>query len=225
VWNPLLGVIANAGRGDWLCPDLPGHGGSAWRATYSVGELAAAVAPLLADDVPTFVIGHSLGVYIGLALASGWFSARIGGVLGIGPKVNWTDAEIQMMREFAARPARTYDAERDAIERYRKVSGLIGAQSSDAGLLARGTARTEQGFRLAQDPRTHSVVGASFASLVSSARCPVLLARGEHDSMVSLGELRAHCDAALDIPGAGHNAHVDDPAAVLALAARLRNEP
>ena len=35
--------------------------------------------------------------------------------------------------------------------------------------------------------------------------------------MVSLEELRAHAREAHDIPGTGHNAHVEDPRAVLGL--------
>jgi pimeloyl-ACP methyl ester carboxylesterase len=35
--------------------------------------------------------------------------------------------------------------------------------------------------------------------------------------MVSLEELRRHAPVACDIPGAGHNAHVTHPHAVLAL--------
>lgn len=204
-------------------PDLPGHGGSTWRATYSVGELAAALAPIIADSVPTIVIGHSLGTYVGLALASGWFGVRVAAVLGVGPKVNWTERDLKSMRELAERPTRTYTAEGEAIERYRKVSGLNGATASHLELLARGITCVDQEFRLAQDPRTFGVAGASFGSLMSGACCPVLLARGEHDPMVSLMELKMHCDEAVDIARAGHNAHVDDPAAILKLAACLAN--
>ncbi len=45
----------------------------------------------------------------------------------------------------------------------------------------------------------------------------MILARGERDPMVSLEELRAHTLQAHDIPGTGHNAHVEDPRAVLGL--------
>jgi len=49
----------------------------------------------------------------------------------------------------------------------------------------------------------------------------VLLARGEHDPLVSLQELQTHAPRAQDIPGAGHNVHVEDPAAVVALLEQL----
>ena len=83
--------------------------------------------------------------------------------------------------------------------------------------LERGVTHGTEGFRLAQDPRTFSVGGAPFATLVASADARILLARGECDSMVSLEELRAHQAGARDIVGAGHNAHVEDPQAVVTL--------
>jgi pimeloyl-ACP methyl ester carboxylesterase len=39
--------------------------------------------------------------------------------------------------------------------------------------------------------------------------------------MVSLQELRMHAPQACDIPGAGHNAHIEDPGAVVALLEQL----
>ena len=83
--------------------------------------------------------------------------------------------------------------------------------------LLRGVLHAPEGWRLTQDPSTFAVAGAPFASLVSSSQAPVALARGEHDPMVSLEELRAHARLAYDIPGAGHNVHVEDPRAVLGL--------
>ncbi|HEY3852711.1 MAG TPA: hypothetical protein VGL87_17205, partial [Steroidobacteraceae bacterium] len=83
--------------------------------------------------------------------------------------------------------------------------------------LARGVLHTPGGWRLAQDPGTFAVAGAPFASLASAAQTPLVLARGERDPMVSFEELRAHAHRAYDIRGGGHNAHVEDPRAVLGL--------
>ena len=45
-------------------------------------------------------------------------------MLGIGPKIAWTDADLQGVRDLATRPPRDFATEAEAIERYRKVSGL-----------------------------------------------------------------------------------------------------
>lgn len=217
VWSGVGERIERTGWGEWIAPDLSGHGRSDWQELYSVGQLAAALAEVVRDRQELFVIGHSLGVYVGLALASGWFKVGVAGVIGIGPKVAWTEADIAGMNDFAARPVRWFSSEPEARARFRKVSGLDEKVAPGEEYLARGVVQAAEGFRLAQDPRTFAVGGAPFDSLTQSARCPVILARGEHDWMVSLDQLRAHRDDALDLPGLGHNAHVEDPDAVVAL--------
>ena len=59
-------------------------------------------------------------------------------------------------------------------------------------------------------------------ALLRSAGCDVLLARGESDAMVSLADLRALQKDAVQLGGLGHNAQVEDPAAVLELVERMR---
>ena len=223
VWRSVGRALQERGTMRWLAADLGGHGGSDWQSSYSVGQLAAQLAELLQQQQirELFVVGHSLGAYVGLALASGWFGIAVRGVLGIGPKISWPAADVQAARELAARPLRWYPAEEEAWTRYRRVSGLTADIAANEEWLARGAVQAESGWRLAQDPRTFSVAGAPFASLAASATAPVLLARGERDSMVSLQELRVHAPQARDIPGAGHNAHIEDPAAVVALLEQL----
>jgi hypothetical protein len=42
--------------------------------------------------------------------------------------------------------------------------------------------------------------------------------------MVTLDQLRSHCAAALEIPGTGHNVHVEAPGSIVALSERLIGE-
>ena len=225
VWRNVCRELDSRGDGEWLVLDLPGHGGSSALPRYSVGALASAVAQSLDPDRPYQVIGHSLGAYVGLALASGWFGVRIASMLGIGPKIEWSEADVASMAELARKPARIFADEAEARSRYRKVSGLDVRVAPDAALIARGVVPTEGGFRLATDPRAALVAGAPFATLAASAQCPVLLARGASDPMVTLDQLRTHCAAvAIEIPGTGHNAHVESPGSIVALSERLASE-
>ena len=226
VWKGVTRALQPRATVRWLAPDLSGHGGSGWQPFYSVGQMAAEVAAAVADESgELFVVGHSLGAYVGLALASEWFGIEVRGVLGIGPKIAWPTADLQAARELAARPVRWYATAEEAWARYRRVSGLGADIAPGDESLARGTIHAEQGWRLAQDPRSFAVAGASFASLATSAAARVLLARGEHDPMVSLRELRMHDARACDISGAGHNAHIEDPRAVAALLEQLLEDP
>src|SRR5262249_913090 len=159
-----------------------------------------------------FIVGHSLGAYVALALASGWFGIAVRGVLGIGPKISWPPADVQAAQELASRPVRWYATEEEAWTRYRRVSGLGADIAPGQEWLARGAVKAESGWRLAQDARTFAVAGAPFVSLAASATAPVLLARGEHDPLVSLQELRMPRLQAHRIPDPGPHAHVEGPA-------------
>jgi len=222
VWTSVSRALQEHGGFCWVAADLSGHGASDWQPFYSVGQLAAELAGGVRESPELFIVGHSLGAYVGLALASGWFGVEVRGVLGIGPKISWPPEDLQVARELAARPVRWYGSAEDAWTRYRRVSGLAPEIAPGEECLARGAIRGEHGWRLAQDPRTFAVAGAPFASLAASARAPVLLARGEHDQMVTLEELRRHAARACDIPGVGHNAHLENPRAVVALLEQLR---
>ena len=217
VWIGVREALQQHGGPRWVAADLGGHGGSDWQPFYSVAQLAAQIAPLIPPGSAPLIIGHSLGAYVGLALASGWFGVRVAGVLGIGPKIAWPEVDLKAARDFAARPVRCYPTEEEAVDRYRRVCGLSEAIAPGRAALARGLVHTPGGWRLAQDPVTFAAAGAPFASLASAAHARVVLARGELDPMVSLEELRRHAPVACDIPGAGHNAHVTHPHAVLAL--------
>jgi len=217
VWNGTVARLHERERVITVVVDLPGHGSSAWQPPYSVGGMAAAVTPLVHDAGLLHVIGHSLGVYVGLALASSWFNCTVASVTGIGPKVTWSDADFARMRELAQRPARFHPTATEALERYRRASGLDVAIAPDVAILDRGTVATPEGHRLAADPATFAVGAPSFAGLLGLVRCPVVLARGEHDGMVSAAELRDCLPGAVELPGLGHNAHVESPAAIVGL--------
>ena len=222
VWKSVQRALEERGAMRWLAADLGGHGGSDWQSSYSVGQLAAPLAELVQQCTgELFIVGHSLGAYLALALASGWYGIAVHGVLGIGPKISWPAADLQAARDLAARPVRWYPTAEEAWTRYRRVSGLTAEIAPGEEWLARGVVEAESGWRLAQDARTFAVAGAPFASLAASATAPVVLARGERDPMVSVQELRTHARQAHDIPGAGHNAHIEDPQAVVALLEQL----
>lgn len=221
VWKGVQRAIDQRAIGEWFAPDLGGHGGSARRLHYAVGDHAVEVADLVRGTQQLFVIGHSLGAYVALALASRWFGVEVAGVLGVGPKISWSHADLQGSREIASRPVKWYPTAEEAWARYRRVSGLDAAVAPSDEWLARGVVQGEEGWRLSQDPRSFGVAGAPFDSLMTSARARVILARGERDAMVSTAELRAHASEVLEIAGCGHNVQVEKPDAIVDLLQRM----
>jgi len=150
-----------------------------------------------------------------------WFGVEVRGVVGLGPKIHWPEADIRAAHELATRAVRLYATSEEAWSRYRRVSGLEQQIAPDEEWLQRGISQDEQGWRLSSDPRTYEVAGAPFASLAASAHTRILLARGEHDPMVSSADLRLHTEDTYEIRGAGHNAHVEKPDEVVGLLAGL----
>jgi pimeloyl-ACP methyl ester carboxylesterase len=223
VWVGVQGVLDERRIGRWIAPDLSGHGRSGALGHYSVGNLAAELAELIQHEPKTYIVGHSLGVYLALALASGWFGVEVGGIVGLGPKIFWPESDIQGARELAARPIRWYPTADEAWRRYRRVSGLDLTIAPEERWLRDGVIQGEHGWRLAQDPRTFEVAGAPFATLAASARSRFVLARGATDPMVTAAELREHCEDVHDIASAGHNAHVEKPGEIVGLLESVLN--
>jgi pimeloyl-ACP methyl ester carboxylesterase len=221
VWCGVQRVLEERRVGRWIAPDLSGHGRSDRLSNYSIDGLAAELAGLVREEPELFVIGHSLGAYLGLALASGSLGVQIRGVLGLGPKVSWPPADVQFAQQLATRPVRWYASSEEAWNFYRRVCGLDPRIAQGDEWLRHGVVRQEEGWRLSQDPRTFEVVGASFDPLVARAQTQLLLARGAHDTMVSTAELLQFCDQVHEVATAGHNAHVDEPDAIVQLFEKL----
>ncbi|GAA4531122.1 alpha/beta fold hydrolase [Amycolatopsis samaneae] len=202
-------------------PDLPGHGGAPRLPRYSFGGMAAAVADRLPGAGPVLVVGHSLGGVLALTLATGWFGIEVAGVVAVGVKVEWSDDELAKAAAMAARPPRVFETREDAERGYLKVSGLLGLTGADPA----GLAESADGWRLALDPAAFAVGRPDMRGLLAAARCPVLLAAGEHDPMSGIGQLRELSANAVELPGLGHNAHVEDPASLLPLLDRVAAGP
>ncbi|UVS80193.1 alpha/beta fold hydrolase [Actinokineospora sp. UTMC 2448] len=201
--------------GSWLAPDLPGHGGSVPLPRYSFGALAAAVARIV--DGPVAVLGHSLGGVVGLALASGWFGVPVTAVCALGVKVSWSASDLAKAADLAARPARVFATREEALDRARKVAGLPEGAPTD-----RLVTEADGGWRLALDPAAFAVGRPDLPGLLAAARCPVTLAAGSDDPMSPAAHLETLVPDPVLLPGLGHSAHVEDPAALDALLARLR---
>ncbi|HEY9412727.1 MAG TPA: alpha/beta hydrolase [Jiangellaceae bacterium] len=215
VWDGWPSVLEARWPGRWVAPDLPGHGASAALPSYSFGGLAAAVAGVCAVDERVVVMGHSMGGVVGLALASGWFGVRVEAVVGLGVKVAWTSDEIARARALADRPIASFASRDEAAARYLRVSGLAGLLAVDDPATVAGLREVDGQWRLAQDPATFAVGVPDLPGLLGAARCPATLARGEHDAMVTDAQLAELGVVPVVLDGLGHNAHVEDPEAVI----------
>lgn len=215
VWRPMLDTVQAHWSGRWLALDLPGHGRSdRLEGGYRTGQTAAAIAQAIRARYlqgRLVVLGHSLGGVIGLALASGWFAVTPGRVLALGVKCSWPDSDAAQMMELAARPSRTFPDAAAAWARYLKVSGLVGLVNAGPPVLSRGVTESDGSWRLSMDPAANDAGVPPLGALITCAACPVHLARGATDAIVSLEELRALHPSAIDLRPGGHNVMVESP--------------
>jgi pimeloyl-ACP methyl ester carboxylesterase len=215
VWHPML--EARRWRGRWVAPDLRGHGMSPHASSYTLADHAADVASLIGAASPareTIIFGHSMGGAVALALASGTFGLTPSRAFGLGIKVAWTGEELARLQDLAAAPVRRFATRDEAIDRYLKVAGLVGLVDKEAPGAAAGIAPDGDAWRLAYDPRTLAIGAPPMRALIDAARCPVHLARGEADRMVTPEQLQAYDAGGATLAGAGHNAMVEHPVVV-----------
>jgi pimeloyl-ACP methyl ester carboxylesterase len=223
VFDGFVGVAEQRWPGGWLAPDLRGHGRSSWAPAYSFEEHAADVSELLNGTREVFVLGHSMGGVVGLALASMSYDVSLAAVVGIGIKVSWSARDLERVRQLAERAPATFESQEQAADRFLKVAGLAGLAGVKDPVVTAGIKQIDDKWQLAMDPRGFAVGAPDVPALLRSAGCDVLLARGETDAMVSLADLRGlHVDA-VQLDGLGHNPQVEDPLAVLELVEHMRN--
>jgi pimeloyl-ACP methyl ester carboxylesterase len=213
-WRPLL---AARWPGRWLAPDLPGHGGSEWLASYTFDGFAAAVAGMVPPYSRVVVLGHSLGGVVGLALASGRFPVQVLAVIGLGIKVVWTDEELERAQSAAGRSLTWFASYDQAVARYLRVSGLAGLLPAGDPAVGAGLHEQEGRWRLAMDPGAFAVGAPDMPQLLARSQAPVTLARGEHDPMNTDEQLARLGVPTVTLSGLGHNAHVEDPESAIVL--------
>jgi pimeloyl-ACP methyl ester carboxylesterase len=211
VWKGMLPSIREGWKGRWLIPDLRGHGRSAHRGPYSIAGHAADVAGLFDQDEEIVVAGHSMGGMVALALATNWFGVRVQRVAAFGVKTEFTAGEVAKFHQISDAPVRWFESEAEAVDRYLKVSGLIGHVLPDAPEARSGVREQEGRYRLAADPKIYRVAGSNVASFIAAASSAFRLAAGSKDEMVNLSQMASYDPEAAVFEGLGHNAHVEDP--------------
>jgi len=218
VWLGVEALLDDAWDGGWLSVDLPGHGRSPWDTAYSFEEHAAAVAALLPQDRELVLMGHSMGGMVALALAA--VRPRTTRVIAFSVKTWWPPTHVEHMRRQAAREPVVFERREIAAGLYVKLAGLARlVQPADVSVTA-GVAQVEGGWRLAQDPATFDFGVPDMPTLLARLDCPVTLARGSEDHLVRPANVSDLVDDPVTLDGLGHNPHVEDPAAVVALLPR-----
>jgi pimeloyl-ACP methyl ester carboxylesterase len=220
VWQPFLKELSWQGR--IIVPDFRGHGRSPHGRHYGYGQHAADVAELLEREDDVRIAGHSMGGAVALALASGAFGVSVKAVLGFGTKTGFSESELEKMKGLVESPIRWFDSRAEATARFLKVAGLEGLLGQDSPAATAGVREEGGRYRLAADPAGATAAwGPPVGSLLAAARSRVVLATGSNDRMVPIADLTKIAPDAMELPGVGHNVHVESPNTLLPLVERL----
>jgi pimeloyl-ACP methyl ester carboxylesterase len=214
VWDGLKPILERRWPGRWLIPDFRGHGRSSHQAPYGIGMHAADVASLLCQDEEVTVIGHSMGGVVAIALASGMFGVKLRRAVAFSVKTEWSEDDYAKGQALAHAPAKLFDSQGEAIERYLRVSGLKGLVDAASPAAAAGVKEEQGKFRLAADPLTFALGRPDFPAIARAAQAKVDLLCGDGDKIATPGGMRALGGEVTVLPGLGHNLHVEAPKAL-----------
>ncbi len=220
VWDGLAELWT---EGEVMAPDLAGHGLGPRRAIYGIDGFADELADRLSGQLPPahelIVVGHSLGGAVGASLL-GRTPIEAAGLVALGIKTTWAPTELAGSAAVADKGVRWFDDRAEAEDRFLKVSGLFGLVSPGSEAAASGVVEEDGRWRLLTDPEVYRNVLPPFADQLAALAVPVRLGRGAEDTMVPVGDVEPFDAEYFEIAGAGHNAHVEQPAL---LAAAIRD--
>ncbi len=231
----LHGGGANAHWWDHLAPrfaerfrvvalDFRGHGDSEFPEAVVAGSFQTDLECLLsalrveAGDRQIVLMGHSMGAHVALDHAA--VHRDNAAVIAVDVARGGPKRTRRAMR-LALAIRRTYRTAEEAVDRYRFMPATPAAAESLREHVARHSVRREAdgryGFKF--DPRWFGLPATRKSDLRDVA-CPVLLLRGAESGLLSregAGALVAELPDArvVDVPGAGHNLHLEQPDAVV----------
>lgn len=102
-----------------IAPDLRGHGQSPWADSYRFDDYAADIEELAKMlDRPYAIVGHSMGAYVGLKVASRGIMPP-SALLVADMKIDSPEKELAGLHKAAQKSGRTYDTLQDAVANYK----------------------------------------------------------------------------------------------------------
>ena len=220
-WDHIAPLMAQDRR--VVALDLSGHGDSGRRETYSLDVWAREVLAVAADAGiagPPIVIGHSMGGFVTLRLAS-LYGARIAGAVAIDSPVRDLTPEEQAAREHRAfGQLHVYPTREAAIARFRPIPDQPTLAYITSTWPRRRSARPTAGGR---GSSTRGIFRRAHfgAALLTRLDCRVALFRAEHGilsrqmSEVMYDRL-GRVAPLIEIPAAGHHVMLDQPIALVA---------
>ena len=203
--------------------DLRGHGDSAWarQETYAWKTYAADVDAFVEKlDLEDFVlIGHSMGGMVSLVHAA-THPGRVGRLVIVDTIMLMPMDRVSKMREFGARPAKSYTTQEELIARYRlepAESQMAAPEVIRRMAIHSGREAPDGRWRHKADRRVYAnferIAG---VPLWEKVKVPALVIRGERSTRFTpdaLAGIRARAPQVqmAEVPASDHHITLDNP--------------
>lgn len=227
-WTPVVDALS----GSYYCvlPDLPGHGQSSGLQPISFDRTIQWLAEMLASlDIETFaLVGYSMGGRVAMALAE-HMPDRIRGLIleSANPGLESEDARAERLAADASRAEQLEQISIEAFvrqwyslpmfanlqDRPELLSSLMDARTLND---ADGLARAMRGLSVGEQQ--------SFWSFMARPPFPVLAIAGGLDTAYTAMCNRLTLAGKIIVPEAGHNVHLENPAAYIKAVTHFLNE-
>jgi pimeloyl-ACP methyl ester carboxylesterase len=220
-WDHIGPLLANGWR--VVALDLSGHGDSGRRDSYSLDAWAREVLAVVIDagiTVPPVVIGHSMGGFVTLRLAS-LVGPRIAGAVAIDSPVRDLAPEDWAARQRRAfGPLLVYPTREEVMARFHPVPDQPVLAYIADHVAATSIRRVEAGWTWKFDPGVFARDQFTPA-LLTRLDCRVALFRAEYGILTpQQGDLMydrlGRVAPVVEIPAAGHHIMLDQPIALVA---------
>lgn len=202
-----------------IAPDLRGHGQSPWADSYGFDDYAADIEELAKKlDRSYAIVGHSMGGYIGLKVASRGIRPP-SALLVADMKIDSPEEELAGLRKASQKSGRMYDTLQDAVAQYRFLPPQHAAPTERVEQVAQECYHELEDGRWGErfDRRALAIENVEAAALAQQINCPTWFIRGK-ESLVMPAEgaqelARITGGSLHEMEGAYHHLPLEDPEA------------
>jgi pimeloyl-ACP methyl ester carboxylesterase len=169
-----------------IAPDFRGHGQSPWANHYHFDDYADDIEKFASIlNQPYAIVGHSMGGYIGLKVASRGVHPPAA-LLVADMKIDSPEEELAGLHKAARKSGRIYDTLEDAVTHYRLLPPKHDAPMERVEQVAQHCFYELEDGRWAErfDRRTLAIENVEAAELAKQVTCPTWFARAKESQVM-----------------------------------------